>query len=191
MTTPPLILALDPSIKLAGYAVMRADRRPLGSIVEAGILRVPEGKGAGGGFIPRIQALVQDIASIVDRHAGELRTIVVETPLTITPGMGRSRSATTLPSYGVAVGAVLREAMRIAAASEQRITVVETSASAWSRGLSSVKDDKHKLSRVERVKVLYGQHLDLGPKTVAGNTADAILIGSWWIVGLPDERVKS
>jgi hypothetical protein len=41
--------------------------------------------------------------------------------------------------------------------------------------------DNNKDSRVRALAFLTGQQLDLGPKTHAGNVADAALMGLWWL----------
>lgn len=154
-----MLLAIDPSMTMTGYAVLDGPRR----IVEAGVFR-PRGKGQ----VTRLASMMLDARSLFVVH--DVQDVVVELPGTyhIAAKQGR-RSAVNLPWYGVAVGSFLFGIMDHAHG---------VSVSQWAAKFP--KGDRDKANRVALVKSLF-PGVELGAKSVAGNVADAILMGVWWL----------
>jgi hypothetical protein len=84
-------------------------------------------------------------------------------------------SVLTLPNYGMAVGAVLA-----AAVGGPPRRIVGYASDLWTRGLPPTRHDEHKQGRVRLAASLYRLNpSDFGAKTVAGNVADAVLLGRY------------
>ena len=98
------------------------------------------------------------------------------------------RSALSLPSYGVAVGAVFMQAVLHTPG-----RVLTPASDEWpSRSVPRTAGDAHKEGRVRYVEGLYGlERGALGPKTRAGNVADAVLLAMWGLFRLPALQVPA
>lgn len=163
MTSPITIMAIDPSMTMSGYAVLR--RSDSITVVDAGVLR-PEGTDR----INKIHSMVIEAKCLAAEYSPT--RIIVELPMEFVIAARRGkRSAAHLPWYGVAIGAFL--------VSFPRDIVVGVTATAWGTVYPTI--DKMKTGRIMAVRARYGQHLDLGAPTVAGNVADAIMMGTWWL----------
>lgn len=169
-----LILAFDPSISSTGYAILRASGRD-GTFVAAGRIWA---RGKGLDIVTRIDQILTDAQAVVDEVAVMNAThasIVIETPQTETHG--KTRSASTLPTYGMAVGALVWGL--VYPISWGRVTV---SATEWTKGAPATGNDKYKVARVRFVEQLYRlKPGSLGAKTTAGDVADAVLIARWMV----------
>lgn len=164
-----MILAIDPGISCTGYCLLDTVG-PDGSIHEAGrIVPGPSSKSLG----DRARSIVSDINELV--HDNGIDAVVIETPQTVARGKRNTRSASTLPTYGVAVGAILA-GVHVPDLAER----IEVSATEWTRGIPTTSRDKDKSNRVMLVERIYGMPSgSLGPKTTAGNVADAVLLARW------------
>lgn len=166
MTNSPAILALDPSLSCTGWALLYGT-----NVNEAGTINVP----SKGTVWQRIAVALDDIDGLIV-NAGKI-TVVVETPQTITRGKMGQRSASSLPNYGMLVGAVLAHIR----AKHPGVDLREVSATEWTKHAPSTNGDRDKVRRVQAVEYHYPQLKGkLGAKTKAGNVADAILMGRWW-----------
>jgi hypothetical protein len=164
-----VILAFDPSLTCTGWAVLHEDG-PDGKLIAHGVIRVPDK----GSVWERCRAVCADTAALVAEWKPS--RVVVETPQTYSIGMGGKRSAATLPSYGMVVGALLATATLTAGA----WTIRDVSASEWSRGVPGTKGDTHKKARVQYAASVYGlDPSSFGAVSVAGNVADAVLLARW------------
>ena len=163
-----IVLGVDPSVTAAGIAVIAAEpgeaRLVLGECLT-------QSKGTA---LERAIALGQYVQSLAAQWRPAV--IVVETPFERARGGPKAtRSAMTLPAYGMAVGAV---GMALAG---HRVRFV--AADAWSRGLPGTARDPHKTNRVRLAAAIVGVDEALfGSKTTAGNVADAVLM-AWWAAG--------
>ncbi len=167
-----MILALDPSSECTGYAMLGADR----TIIEMGTIR-PDKRDATPDA--RVLTIGREVAGVLGRLSPGV--VCVETPFATRRGGPKARrSAMTLPTYGMAVGAALHAADAWRRSHDPAPVLCTVPADEWSRGLGSTADDEHKTKRVALVAHLYGITPEsLGPKTLAGNVADAILMGRW------------
>ena len=173
------VLAIDPSLTCAGFAVLEPAqvtpaRQAGADIIAKGLLRIPPAKK---GMLTRCLALQNDIHEVIGEHRSDV--VVVETPLESTRGMGHKRSHTSGPVYGIAVG------VAIIAAHQSGRRVLLTSASEWAKqiGAPASGRDKYKAGRVRAVLWHFGEHHreSMGAETVAGNVADAVLM-AWWAI---------
>lgn len=177
---PRRILAIDPSIDETGAALLSTGGDPhRGDLM--GIWRVkPEGD-----TIPErlVSLKAQVMVLVMDQNPDVL---VLEMPADQARGRGgqgfTQRSVMTLPTYGAAVGILVGclSDWRYLPNSGAR-TVLYPSSSDWTgRDVPSSRDDKYKERRVRYVEHLYRKERgSLGPKTAAGNIADAVLIARW------------
>lgn len=168
------ILAFDPSLTCTGWALLRSHaEHPNGVIMGMGYLQ-PDG-------IPSDDLAVRilDLAKGIGQRAAESMAdlIVIETPAATgrAPGGQSFRSTVmTAPVYGAAVGAC------ITACGAFGVKVCGVPADKWTQGFGvpSSRGDTFKVRRVEYVCRQWGLE-SLGPKTYAGNVADAVLIARW------------
>ena len=167
-----MILSLDPSSECTGYAMLGADR----GIIESGTIR-PDARDKTPAA--RVLTIGREVGALVKRLSPGV--VVVETPFATPRGGPKARrSAMTLPTYGMAVGAALAAVDGWRLTHDPAPVLVTVPADAWSRGLAGTRDDEHKVKRVQAVVYLYGIAPEaLGPKTLAGNVADAILMARW------------
>lgn len=170
-------LTIDPSLSCTGYAVFSA-----AALDSAGIIRVPD-TGKGRTQWARVAAALDDLTGILQSlPADGSVTVVVETPQTVTRGKRGQRSASSLPGYGMIVGAMLAHVRAYIAAKAPGWSLVEVSATVWTKGYPSTNNDPHKTRRVRAAEYLYPSAAGkLGAETTAGNVADAILMGDWWV----------
>ena len=168
-----MILALDPSSECTGYAMLGADR----GIIESGTIR-PDARDKTP--VARILTIGREVGALVKRLSPGV--VVVETPFATPRGGPKKvkRSPVTLPTYGMVVGMVIGEVDVWRLTHDPAPVLVTVPSDAWSKGLGSTWDDEHKTKRVRAVAYLYGIAPEaLGPKTLAGNVADAILMARW------------
>ena len=112
----------------------------------------------------------------------DLRHVVIETPQTFMVRSKGKRSATTLPIYGQAVGFFQGYCHSWRDSTPHYFALHGVSASDWAKKYKVPEGDTNKEARVRAVQYKLGNmSLDLGPKTHAGNVADAILMGLWWL----------
>lgn len=166
------VLGIDPSMGGTGMALLEGTPGTDGCIVEA-LRHTPDGEGVG----DRAGDLAAFIHEYVRQRDPEM--IVVETPFRGARGGGHStRSVMTLPAYGMAVGAACA-AVRLSPVG-RRIAVC-VSADQWCK-ISNGKDP-YKQNRVRFAAAIYGrQPEDFGPKSKAGDIADAILLARWGLL---------
>ena len=166
-------MGIDPSISCTGYAVLDSEANSDGRFIAAGYI-VPTKKGS-------LVARILDLAAAVEKRIAEQApdVIVIETPAETGRAMSGQRfsgTAMTIPVYGAAVGAC------IIAARKSGAVIVGTPSDEWTkrRDTPRCSGDPNKENRVEYVRKVWNI-LDLGPKTLAGNVADALLIARWMI----------
>lgn len=176
---PRRILAIDPSLTLTGCALLHSDpKRPLTGRLD----KVWDIKPKGETLAMRLFDLHREVQSVI--CAARPTIVLVEMPADQKRGsrggsFGR-RSVMTLPSYGAAVGICLAATLAWQESEEASATLFPSS-SDWTGGdIPSSKDDDLKEKRVAYVTRLYGLEPGvLGPKSTAGNVADATLIARW------------
>jgi hypothetical protein len=167
------ILAFDPSMTCTGWALLEAvagDSRG-GKLLEHGYFAVD-----GETLVERVSHMQIMVVSILKRLPPDL--VVVETPAET----GRVRdaqnfrgTAMTTPIYGVAVGACIAACCGRMGS----LDVLGVPSDEWTKGREVPKcgADSKKMARVEYVQRTWG--VTLGPKSYAGNVADAVLIARW------------
>lgn len=175
---PNATVAFDPSIDATGYAALWDDGAH-GTILEAGLIKTRPSDGAS--RQERLDDLIQQTAAVLKRHAdtSAARTAVVEFPFSrARPGGHATRSILSLPTMGMAVGAVYATAR-----AHGYPTVLTPGSDEWpGNTVPPTRGDDHKTARVRYVESLYRlREGELGPKTTAGNVADAILLARWGI----------
>jgi|GEM_PF-6947282 len=149
-----------------------------GSLIvrEAGLVR-PEGDDTGS----RLWSLWDQIRVLLATYGQpDDLPVVVEFPAArAIPASAGSfqRSVLTLPTYGCAVGV----AYIASATHTNNLAVMTPAADEWPwKGVPSTKNDPHKEGRVRYAASLFGlSPTSMGAKSVAGNVADAMLMGSW------------
>jgi len=175
-----VIIAFDPSLSCTGFAVTSLDGR---SLVDCGIITDDASEGAGP--YDRSKSIADQAMDLIEVYATRfrlgngVRAVVVEQPQTFSIGLGGKRSAATAPNYGICVGVVTAgcDFLRDAAYPFELLT---PSASEWTRGYPGTKGDAKKRKRVAFAASLFGVPVEwFGPKTDAGNVADAALLGHW------------
>jgi hypothetical protein len=148
----------------------------------AGTIKPGDGEGHA-----RFLALADEAAAVwrsaFSEYGGAKRVgLVVEFPAdAMPPGQFKNRSVAWLPTYGMAVGAILAGVCRIEGFGVPPEWILTPPASRWWRGIAPpTKDDPHKERRVVRCETLWNlKPGSLGAKTTAGNVADALLLGFW------------
>lgn len=185
------VLGIDPSISEAAAALLIADGTTTGRLDR--IWRIQPKAGP---LDERLERLAGDIEDIIEKM--DPRVIVVELPADQTRGKGgrgfQRRSVMTLPTYGAAVGAVVIAVKRWAPANTTHgdaLRMFFPSVSAWTkRDVPPATWRDPKTGRSERddrkrARVAFVEHLyklkggELGPESVAGNAADAVLLARW------------
>jgi hypothetical protein len=167
------ILSFDPSMSATGWALLVDDGTPDGRLEGAG--RITD---SGGCVLERAWKLYSEVAALIGEQLQPLSAtsrIIVEVPFNKARGGPKSRrSAMTLPTYGMAVGAVA------CAAKASGWEVTSVPAADWSRGLPGVMKDPYKTRRVMYAASIYGRKpREFGAKTTAGDVADAVLLARW------------
>jgi hypothetical protein len=171
------ILSLDPSLTCTGYAVITA-----GKVMELGTIKLAA---ASDDNLPdRLIELARDIRGLVGGMVEPYPdAVVIERPQTAggpNRGTFAKQSPMTIAAYGAAFGAVLISAREMMPKAAALLTPTPAEWVGRNGVIPSSANDPHKTRRVawvqERCPEVRGQ---LGPKTTAGNVADAILIGLW------------
>lgn len=167
------IMGIDPSLHEAAAATLEtSDARPdLGVLVGGWRVQV-EGTNA----VERAFSLVDQLYALIGKEKPDVLTI--ETPADAKvkwSGAYLGRSPIVAAMYGVGVGAVLLGLRPLG------IRTIYAGVNEWtSRDVPSTGGDKHKTKRVGYAAALYGRTVEsFGPKTYAGNIADAIFIARW------------
>jgi len=168
-----IVLALDPGIGCTGYAFVQA-AHPEPRLLEAGTIR-PEGDGWA-----RCASIARQIQELLRHGRGghKAEAVVIETPFARPRGGPKAqRSTMTLPMYGGAVGAA------IVAADVMGYTPDLVPVDTWAVGIrGKTAADPYKSKRVQMASYAFNVPADqFGPKTHAGDVADAALLGRWWL----------
>lgn len=163
------ILALDPSLTCTGWAVLTDDASRYGRLEHAG--RIDGDSGVN--LVVRVHSLVAEVGALVLEYKPD--TVYVETPANkgVPWGGFANRNPMHIPIYGMGVAAALIGAGRKA---------IGVPADLWTTcGLiPATRKDPHKVRRVREAAAMYGRKMeDFGPVSVAGNVADAVLLGFW------------
>lgn len=181
MTAPRVIVAFDPSVSCTGWAVLAIDGSADGRLREKGTHR-PDDKQK---LPAKIAELHRDVSGLLKELQAwsVVAMIVVEFPVASKrkPSAGfRKRSGLTLPSYGIAVGAVYGPALTFQE-NNKGVRIITPAADQWTGGdIPSTENDEHKTERVALVESMYDlQRGELGAPTYAGNVADAVLLARW------------
>jgi Holliday junction resolvasome RuvABC endonuclease subunit len=173
-TTPRHIVAIDPGMSCPGYAVLAipAPHGPRdGTIVEAGVFELPDSDRAP--LADRLGTLYADAHGVIERFGSELAAVVIEFPQTVTRGKRGLRSASTLPTYGMAVG------VAYCAALAHESEMLTPSATEWTRGLPPTHRDPDKTQRVDLASRLYRLQDWPEAKAKRAAIADAVLLARW------------
>lgn len=168
-----MILSIDPSSTCCGYALLDDNR--VCAIEESGTFKLKAHD-----LCDRLDELIADLRGFLQRNPD---VVVIERPQ-VAGGPNRGgfakQSTMSVASYGAAFGAVY--GFVIGTPMPHFRKVMTPTPSQWvGRGVvPSSKGDPYKTKRVQLVEQLYGlKPGTLGPKTYAGNVADAILMGRW------------
>lgn len=168
-----MILALDPSSTCTGFATLDDG----GGLVldQCGTIRPAEADLPG-----RLLEIANDVRGLVCTLSPG-SSVVIERPQTAGgPNRGgfARMGVMSACSYGAAFGVALAT---VAEAIPSDRIITPTPAEWVGRGLvPSSRGDPHKVRRVRWVESLYLLAPDtLGPRTYAGNVADAILMARW------------
>lgn len=178
------IIAVDPSLSCTGYAVLDAPEDDPVRLVRHGYIARDRKAGLGFDLVIAIMDQVTDVVSdaLAGGSRGERVVYVVEGPR---PSGGFSmgkRSFRSLPWYGVLVGALAFGGPRTMLLERTDGTgrIEYVTPAEWSKGLPVIGEDKYKQARVRVAEAEFGLvEGALGPKSYAGDVADAILMGSW------------
>lgn len=190
------LIAFDPSMTCVGWAVM--SREPgapdTGELVAAGTIRTDALEASE--TIARIQLIGREAKALVDDE--EPSIVAIELPSTFVPSQGRGMQRRGQPNYGMAVGAVI-DAASVPFNFKQRrpVTpprVIGWPPDVWTRslptGVRTTRDDKYKTARVEHAARMFNRRPeDFGPKTRAGDVADAVLIGRYAMLATASETM--
>lgn len=168
-----ILLAIDPSLSCTGWATFEIATHKLRY---CGIVEESEGD-----LIARCNDMVRRtlVSAFTHHNTSDIADVVLELPQTQVHGLERYAQA-TLPNYGMIVGyfAAWIEAGHVFTPRLHPVTVTQ-----WA--LRSSTGGKDKPRRVAAVKYKFGLDLLSGasklPKGKAGNAADAILLGDWWL----------
>lgn len=178
--TPRLVVGIDPSCACTGWAVLDASSGSMmGTLREKGSHKPGEGT-----LAERVAETATDVRAHLLGLRDLLALVVVEFPAkserSPSAEFGR-RSILTLPNYGICVGAVY-EACRQSC----DCPILTPASDEWTGGdIPSTVGDDYKIGRVRYASSLYGlADGALGPKTYAGNVADAILLARWGLFRL-------
>jgi len=172
------ILAFDPSLTCTGWAMIETDGTSDGRYIAAGYIQPTKFEQ----LTDRILDLASAIEARVRRDIPDV--IVIETPA----ATGRARSgqrfagtALTIPVYGAAVGACI-VACGVCRLRSNSIVIVGTASDEWTKARDTPRcsGDADKTNRVEYVRRVWNLP-PLGPKSLAGNVADALLIARWQV----------
>lgn len=167
------ILAIDPSISCTGWALLvpLTDALTLHSF---GTIEPDQDS-----LDKRLNVLYRSIRARMDSL--EPTHIVVELPQTVS--MGAARNATTLPTYGAAVGTVMGAAF--AYQSRGGIEVEGISATEWGRTAKRARGraGAAKENRLRLVELYFNidLHERIGNKVSAAGVADAALLGRYYV----------
>lgn len=176
------ILSIDPSCTRTGYAITEGEPGQGGKLI------------AHGHFVPPLRAktnvdnvveLFFDVRSSCFQHEPDV--ILVELPFQkpLPPKLQSKRNTLHLPWYGVAVGAALAAAVSTRADSMKRVRVFGIPNDTWAARYPAGKE-AYKAERVrtacEKFEI---EPKLLGPKTTAGDIADALLMAYWFLSSYP------
>lgn len=183
------ILGIDPSLNETAVAVLVSGVPSVGRLVQVYRIR-PEGDT----LHDRACSLANELASIIEMH--QPGCAVLELPADAKRGgwgAYKGRSPLSIAPYGIAVGAavmVLKWHLPAAVNGGTPVRVFYPSVNDWTgRGVPSSKGDPNKVKRANFVRMLYRLGPEaLGPKTVAGNAADAVLLARWGLLKLEVAR---
>lgn len=190
------LIAFDPSMTCVGWAILTREPggHDAGELVDAGTIRADSLEASE--VIARVQLIGREAKALVDDE--EPSIVAVELPSTFVPSQGRGMQRRGQPTYGMAVGAVI-DAVSVPFNFKQRrpITppqVIGWPPDVWTRalpsGVRSTKDDQYKTARVEHAARMFNRRPeDFGPKTRAGDVADAVLIGRYAMLATASESM--
>ncbi len=169
-----ILLSIDPSLSCTGWATFDITEHKL---LNCGVVQESEGAD----LVARCDDVVRrTLASAFSVHdMSEITDVVLELPQTQVHGMERYAQA-TLPNYGMIVGYF---AAWIKGGILFRPRLHPVTVTQWA--LRSPTGGKQKPRRVAAVQYRFGLDLlngpDKLPKDIAGNAADAILLGDWFL----------
>lgn len=190
------LLAFDPSMTCVGWAVL--EREPggpdHGRLLDAGTIRADSIDTSD--VIARTQLIGREAKALVDDE--EPSIVAVELPSKFVPSQGRGMQRRGQPTYGMAVGAVI-DAVSIPFNFKHRRPMTPPRVIGWPpdvwtrslpRGAQATKDDQYKTARVEHAARMFNRRPeDFGPKTLAGDVADAVLIGRYAMLATASETL--
>lgn len=159
---PAVLLALDPSSTLTGYAIFRR-----GALAECGLLRPDRTADAAN---DRIAAMARDLFDVVRLERPDA-IVVEDTSGKVARRLGKVGAG--LAVYGKAVGYLLATARWSASGLPNPCEVATVLENDWTAGTPKVVRQR----RVARMHPgLYDASADAG-----GDAADAVGLGEWWL----------
>jgi Holliday junction resolvasome RuvABC endonuclease subunit len=164
---PARVIGIDPSLGCTGWAITTGPE----TVVEGGII-TPEGET----LMERARSITDQLLAII-KPLGR-PAIVVETPATQRKAWGgfKGQNPMSAAAYAFVVGVVVG---RLEPYGEPLLTVAPDEWAPRIRGAGRAKDP-YKTARVQYAAQLFNIKPEiLGPKTVAGNVADALLLARW------------
>jgi len=161
--TEQLIISLDPSSTIVGFAVMRADIQ----LIKAGVIE-PDHRGDCS--YNRIRSMRRDLRGLLDTIRPG--TILVEWTTGKVGGRRHHGLGAGLAVYGCGVGAIATEAEHWIEMNDSDSEVIAILENDWSRG---VPKEERQLAIAQMFRE-YSIGKDLG-----GDIADAIGLAVWWM----------
>ena len=150
------LLAIDPSSRVTGYAVMRA----ADCLVEAGVLK----QDAKLPVLARIDEMVAAVEALIDEHV--VTHVVIEVTSGKTAGRLR-KNVQGLAVYGMAIGEIRRTVITMIGA--QNVTAIPENE--WTKGVP-------KRERMRLVAMAFSQYKPADDP--GGDIADAIWLAMYW-----------
>lgn len=177
-----LLIGIDPSLGCTGFAALTWDGTAGDRGEKISRCGTLEPSNPDAGVVERALDIAGAVEGMVLGAIGDVfgpdptkLIIAVEAPQDRMFGPKAARSNASLPGYGVAVGAVAAMVARELSAA----TIYYPTPMEWG-GKFPTRGDKHKEGRVRLVEAWYKLKAgSLGPKSRAGNVADAILLARY------------
>lgn len=171
MTAGVRIIAFDPSISSAGFAIgeMPANGDSVPRLIEAGVITTS----ANLRILDRCEILRVETQKLF--ADARIQYAVVESPATVIAG-GRDRDVVKAAQYGWAGGIISGVVMGALPLPRIRMP----SATDWTRGYPGTRDDPYKTKRVRMASMVFRIGAEnFGSKSAAKDVADAALLLHW------------
>ncbi len=178
-----IAIGIDPSLKGTGLARLRlgldTDRHTLVPRFEGACHITPNSKIENADLALRSESIWCEILEEMPIREPNVEVMVIlEHPMTVVRGKKGQRNAASLPNYGYLVGYLSAQLMPYCKSRGWKY--LRPSATEWTRFYPSTNKDKYKRRRVLLVAQMFELDPDiLGPKSKAGDVADAVLLAHW------------